>query len=62
MAKKFLTPVGVLARSTAPASASAGDTYYNTTDKVLYTYNGTAWVASNYIATLDGGDPDSTYA
>jgi hypothetical protein len=62
MSRKFLTPIGVLAKATAPASAATGDTYYNTTDKVLYTYNGTDWVASNYLATLDGGAPDSTYA
>jgi len=62
MSRKFLTPIGVLARATEPASASTGDTYYNTADKLLYTYNGTAWVAANFIATLDGGAPDSTYA
>lgn len=33
-------PVG----PTAPVNPVAGDTYYNTTDKRLYVYNGTDWV------------------
>lgn len=59
MSRKFLTSIGVLARTTAPSSPSIGDTYYNTVDKLLYTYNGTAWIAANYIETLDGGTPST---
>ncbi|MCX2454092.1 tail fiber domain-containing protein [Pedobacter sp. PLR] len=29
---------------TAPTTAVAGDTYYNTTDQHLYVYNGTEWI------------------
>jgi hypothetical protein len=35
------TPVSL----TAPAAPSAGNTYFNTTDKHLYVYNGTIWIA-----------------
>jgi hypothetical protein len=38
--KTTKTPVG----PTAPANPVVGDTYYNTTDKRLYVYNGTDWV------------------
>jgi hypothetical protein len=31
--------------ASAPASPSEGEMYYNTVDKVVYLYNGTAWVA-----------------
>ena len=61
MSRKFLTPIGVVGMASAPASASVGDLYYNTGDKLLYTYNGEAWIPSNKITTLDGGTPTSTY-
>ncbi|MET4142415.1 hypothetical protein, partial [Pedobacter sp. UYP1] len=38
--KTTKTPVG----PTAPGTAVAGDTYYNTADNRLYVYNGTDWV------------------
>lgn len=38
--KTTKTPVG----PTAPVNPVVGDTYYNTTDKRLYVYNGTDWV------------------
>jgi len=44
MSKKFLTPVGLLTKATNPASGFTGDTYYNTVDNKVYTYNGSAWV------------------
>jgi hypothetical protein len=43
--------VNIQAAAAAPTTRSngaalqTGDIYYNTTDKTLYTYNGTAWVA-----------------
>ena len=30
--------------STAPSSPVAGQVYYNSTDNILYFYNGTAWI------------------
>ena len=45
MAKKFLTPIGVLAASSAPSDTLTGSLYYNTSDNKLYTYSGSAWVA-----------------
>lgn len=38
--KTAKTPSG----ATAPATGLAGDTYFNTTDKSLYVYDGTAWI------------------
>lgn len=43
MSRKFLSPLGLLAKSTDPASGSIGDTYYNTGDNKVYTYNGSSW-------------------
>lgn len=35
--------------TTPPTSPSAGTTYYNTTDKTFYVYDGTSWVPVNNI-------------
>ena len=58
MSRKSLTPLGLLARSTNPASGSIGDTYYNTTDNKVYTYNGSAWAA----VSGSGGSGTYTYS
>ena len=34
-------------RNTAPNSPAAGQIYYNTTDKKIYIYNGTEWIAGS---------------
>ena len=44
MAIKYLTPIGVLAASSAPSTDLTGSLYYNTSDNKLYTYSGSAWV------------------
>lgn len=62
MSRKFLTPIGVVGMASAPASASIGDLYYNTVDKLIYTYDGANWIPSNRVTTLDGGTPTSVYA
>lgn len=53
MSMKFLTSLDLLQNelqnavlqplTTAPASAKAGQIYYNSTDKLIYRYDGTAW-------------------
>ena len=53
MAMKFLTDVNLLGNqlqnaviqvlATAPATAKEGQIYYNSADKLIYRYNGTAW-------------------
>lgn len=45
MAKRFLTPVGLVALSSDPATGSTGQMYYNITTSSVKIYNGTAWVA-----------------
>ncbi len=35
--------------ATAPGNPVSGQMYFNTTDKTLYTYNGTAWVNALYV-------------
>jgi hypothetical protein len=63
MAQKFLTDIQMGAgttvinlvvdpRSTPPASPADGQVYYNTTDDVLYYYNGTAWTTFGDITAV----------
>jgi|GEM_PF-4931066 len=47
----------VLTAAVAPAGASEGDVYYNTTDERIYSHDGTTWNAVN-----DGGAADSVPA
>ncbi len=35
--------------TTAPANPTTGTTYYNTTDKIFYVYDGTGWIPVNNI-------------
>ena len=44
MAKKFLTPLNLMTRSSDP-SGSEGDLFFNTTEKTLKIHNGSVWVA-----------------
>ncbi len=43
MARKFLTPVGLPSGASNPATGSAGDLFYNTSDGFIYNHNGTSW-------------------
>jgi len=43
MAKKFLTPLGLVGLTSDPASGSEGQLYFNTTDDVVRVYANGAW-------------------
>lgn len=45
MAKKFLSAIQLLTVNADPASASAGDLYFNTTSNLVKYHDGTSWVA-----------------
>lgn len=50
MAKRFLTSVRLLNSTVDPASASAGDIYFNSSNSVIKFYDGSSW------KTLSSGD------
>lgn len=43
MSKKFLSPIKLAQGSSNPSSGSAGEIFYNTTDKAIYTHDGSGW-------------------
>lgn len=45
MSRKFLTPIGILTKSTNPSGGAAGDAYYNSSDGKIYVHNGSGWTA-----------------
>jgi hypothetical protein len=54
MSRRFLTPVNVLHLASAPSSASTGDLYFNTTEGLLYTFDGTTWVTGSGVQGIQG--------
>ena len=54
MSRRFLTPINVLHLATAPSAPVIGDLYFNTTDGILYTWDGVAWVAGSGGAGAQG--------
>lgn len=63
MSNKSLTPVNVLALSSAPTTPTlkVGDMYYNTGGTGLMVWTGSIWksVADVNPTMADGGQPDS---
>ena len=63
MAKQFLTSINLNQNelqnavlqplTVAPANPKEGQFYYNSTDKRMYQYNGTAWVAIGAVTTVE---------
>lgn len=43
MARRFLTPIGLLTRASDPASGTIGDMYYNSSNNKIYAYTGSSW-------------------
>jgi len=58
MARQFLTPVGLPTAATLPSTGAVGQLFYNTTDSLVYQYNGTAWVS---VGSGGGGTREYTY-
>lgn len=47
MSRKFLTPVNLPHGTTLPAVGSTGDLFFLTTDKKVYTHDGSIWSAAS---------------
>jgi hypothetical protein len=61
MATKLLSTQKIVNLSADPASGSAGEIYYNTTDSELKFYDGYSWLSiSSSLLIYDGGEP-TTY-
>lgn len=52
MAKRFLTPIGLLVSATDPDSGSDGDVYFNSIDNQLKIYYGGVWNAVGGSSTV----------
>jgi len=52
MAKKFLTPIGIVPLTSDPATGSNGQLYFNTVDNMLKVYYDGTW---NEISGGGGG-------
>ena len=66
MSKKALVPVNVLAKAADPSGEYVGDVYYNTTDNVLKTYDGSIWSSVTAgggagVIIIDGGSPTTEF-
>ena len=59
MSKKFLSPIKLAQGSSNPASGSAGEIFFNTTDTKMYIHNGTSWVISGGGVTVSDTKPPS---
>lgn len=62
----FTTTMTIPVYASSPATGSAGDLYFNSTDKGLYSHDGTQWIAQtgslgsyttgHFVFTLQAGD------
>jgi len=62
MSRKALVPINILATDTEPVGKYAGDQYFNSTSKIVYTFDGVAWnppASSGSLTAVDGGNPSS---
>jgi hypothetical protein len=62
MSKKFLSPIKLAQGTTNPATGSAGELFFNTTDVKVYAHNGTAWVPSGGGVTVSATAPSTPIA
>ena len=62
---KALVVTNVLAVDFEPTGKRAGDQYFNTTENVLYVYDGTQWTSSGSSSgsniLIDGGTPADNF-
>lgn len=59
MPKKFLSPIKLAQGASNPATGSAGEIFFNTTDTKMYIHNGTSWVISGGGVTVSDTKPSS---
>ena len=59
MSKAFLSPINLVQSATDPATATAGDVYFNTVLNQVKVYNGTTWspVGSGGGLTISATQP-----
>jgi hypothetical protein len=62
MSKKFLSPIKLAQGTTNPATGSAGELFFNTTDVKVYAHNGTTWVPSGGGVTVSATAPSTPIA
>jgi hypothetical protein len=62
MAKKFLTPIGLVSLPSDPATGSEGQLYFNTTTDVVKIYSNGAWseLSGQDATIVAANQPDTT--
>lgn len=53
--------LGLEISSSHPASPVVGQVYFNTSDNLVYVYNGVSWYSVATYQNIDGGTPTSVY-
>jgi hypothetical protein len=56
MSRKVLVPLGLLSLATDPTGYDVGDSYWNSVQQVIRTYNGSQWVVSSGVQGVQGTD------
>lgn len=62
MSRKFLSPIKLAQGASNPATGSAGELFFNTTDVKVYAHNGTTWVPSGGGVTVSATAPSTPIA